>query len=39
LKAAGPGKYLFRIADKGQFDITWEVWRIRPDADENQEAA
>lgn len=39
LKAAGPGTYLFRIAGKGQFDITWQVWRIRPEAEENQEAA
>jgi hypothetical protein len=39
LKSAGPGEYLLRIADKGQFDITWQVWKIRPELDENQEAA
>ena len=28
------GRYVARISDKGQFDITWQFWRLRDAAEE-----
>jgi hypothetical protein len=35
-KAAGQTGIVFRVSDKGQFDVTWEVWQRIPEPDETE---
>ncbi len=29
MRHAPEGEYLFRISGKGQFDVTWQAWRVK----------